>query len=324
MQTVFNSIELPVQERAEAWRHVTSSALIPTRIHLPEPPVFAAQLEVKSLGAAHITAMSYTKLFSYRTPKLIRQSDPEHYQMAVVRTGLQGIEQNRTRNLVRSGELVVYDSSQPFEASCLSNTVKGRSVVLQFPKALLPLPAARITRLLAVPLPASRGIGRLLTQFLITLAEDRIDCTEADALRLERTAIDLTVAVLAHHLEADAPSPVSQAHLLYLRILSFIEQNLHRADLDTAAIAAAHHISVRYLHRIFQRHHHAGVSAHVRARRLDHCRRDLADPAQCRVTIVSIAGRWGFTRAAEFSRLFRRETGCSPSDYRTAALTGNT
>ncbi|MFI0420039.1 helix-turn-helix domain-containing protein [Spongiactinospora sp. 9N601] len=309
---------MPVSERVEGWRHVTSSALVATRFHIDNPSAFAARLDVMPLGVAHITAMSYTNLFSIRTPRLIRRSDPEHYQMAFIRAGRQGIEQNRAHALVHPGELVLYDSSQPFEASC-SGPAKASTIVLQFPKRLSPLPAAHVARLLAVPLPATGGIGRLLAQFMTTLTEDRVDYTPFDMQRLGRTAVDLTAAVLAHHLDDDAPSPASRADLLVLRILSFIEENLHRPDLDPAAIAAAHHISVRYLHRIFQQHHDTSVGAHLRTRRLDHCKRDLADLALEHVPIAAIAARWGFAQPADFSRAFRRETGLSPSEYRAAA-----
>lgn len=318
MRRVFDSADVPVHEAVEAWRHVTASALVPTEFRVLEPSVFTARLEAISLGMAQVAVMSYASLTSRRTAALIRRSDPEQYQVALIRTGRQGIEQNRTRALARPGELMIYDSSRPFEAFCDSGPLKAKSVVLQFPKRLLPLPAARVARLFAASLPGTSGVGRLLSRFMITLADEELDCTERDALRIERTAVDLVSAVLAHHLDDDAP-PGSRAHVLYLNITSFIDRNLHRPDLEPAVIASAHHISVRHLHRIFQQHHGTGVSAHIRTRRLDRCRRDLADPDLNHLTIASIATRWGFTRPADFSRAFRRETGLSPSGHRAAA-----
>ncbi|MBW4721320.1 helix-turn-helix domain-containing protein [Saccharothrix obliqua] len=318
MRNVFDSAVVPGHERVEAWRHVTGAALVATELHIPEPSAFTARLDAMSLGIAQVSAVSYASLSSRRTPRLIRRSDPEQYQVGLIRTGRQGIEQNRTRDLIHPGELVVYDSSRPLDAFVDSTPPAAESVILQLPKRLLPLPEARVARLLAVPLSATSGICRLLTQFLVTLA-DRADWTERDALRLGHTAVDLTSAVLAHYLDDDTPPPISPTHVLYLRITSFIDQNLHEPDLGPAAIAAVHHISVRYLHRIFQQHHDTGVSAYIRTRRLDRCRRDLADPNLRHLTISAIATHWGFARAAEFSRTFRRETGVSPSSYRIAS-----
>ncbi|MDF5759205.1 helix-turn-helix domain-containing protein [Spongiactinospora sp. TRM90649] len=322
MWKIFDSADFPGHERVDAWQHVASSTLLATRYHTAEPSAFAARLEVMPLGEAHIGALAYTALSSCRPAELVRRSDPENYYVAFIRSGRQGIEQNRTRSLAYPGELVLYDSSRPFEASCRNGSA-GATTVLQFPKRLLRLPEAQVARLHAIPLPAAHGIGRLLARFVIALTEERIELSESDAIRLGHTAIDLTAAVLAHRLDGDAPKPASQSHVLYVRILSYINENLHSPDLDPAVIAAAHHISVRYLHRIFQRHHGTGVSAYIRAQRLDHCRRDLADPTLNHVTIAATAVRWGFARPADFSRAFRRETGLSPSDYRTAAHAGS-
>ncbi|MEV0678860.1 helix-turn-helix domain-containing protein [Actinosynnema sp. NPDC050436] len=318
MDKIFDSNDLAGPDRVDAWRHITSSALVPTEFHIPEPASFAARLDATTLGVAQVTALRYGSLRSTRTARLIRRSDPEQYQVGVVLTGRQGIDQNRTCACLDAGQLVLYDSSQRFEA--VVGDCAAESVVLQFPKRLLPLPAARVDRLLARPIPATHGIGRLVTRFLVGLVEDRAEFSPHDALRLGHTTIDLVSALLAHCLDDDTPPPHSPTYLLYLRIVSFVDDTLHQPDLAPATIASAHNISVRYLHRIFQQHHPVSVTAHLRHRRLDRCRRDLTDPTLRHRTIAAIAARWGFTRSGEFSRTFRRETGMSPSDYRTEAL----
>jgi AraC-like DNA-binding protein len=54
----------------------------------------------------------------------------------------------------------------------------------------------------------------------------------------------------------------------------------------------------------------------MRTRRLEGCRRDLADPALAERTVAEIAHRWGWSDAARFSRRFREAYGCAPSDLR--------
>ncbi|MBU2665241.1 helix-turn-helix domain-containing protein [Actinoplanes bogorensis] len=313
MRTVFDSTGLAAPDRLAAWESVTAQSLIPTEIGSPEPLAFAARLGFVELGEAQVSAISYTSLSSRRSPRLIRAADPEHYQVALVRAGRQGIDQNRASALVGCGDFVIIDSSQQFEAVTAGTS---ESVILQFPKRLLPLPPAQIARLSAVSMPGGAGFGRLLAQFLTTLAEDHDDYTVRDTERLGRTAVDLTTAMLAHHLERDEPPLRSPSHLLYLRIVAFVDDNLHQPGLRPDAIAAVHGISLRYLHRIFQQHHHASVTAHIRARRLDRARRELIDPRFDHHTVASIAARCGFTRPSDFSRAFRRHTGVSPHHYR--------
>ncbi|MFE2941524.1 AraC family transcriptional regulator [Streptomyces sp. NPDC059255] len=85
--------------------------------------------------------------------------------------------------------------------------------------------------------------------------------------------------------------------------------------------AAAHHISVSYLHRVFQAHDRGTtVSAWIRHQRLEAARRDLADPALRAVPVHRIGTGWGFTQHAVFSRAFHAAYGVPPRDYRHRAL----
>jgi AraC-like DNA-binding protein len=73
---------------------------------------------------------------------------------------------------------------------------------------------------------------------------------------------------------------------------------------------------VRYLHKLFEPEG-VSVSEWIRNKRLDHCQRDLLNPALADQTIVTIAARWGLTNGAQFSRLFRATYGCSPREHRS-------
>ena len=57
----------------------------------------------------------------------------------------------------------------------------------------------------------------------------------------------------------------------------------------------------------------------IRGRRLERCRRDLADPALASRPVAAIAARWGFSSAADFSRAFRAVHGLPPAEYRMSA-----
>ena len=54
-------------------------------------------------------------------------------------------------------------------------------------------------------------------------------------------------------------------------------------------------------------------------RRLEHCRRDLEDPALAHETVLAIASRWGLRNPGHFSRLFHAAYGMSPSAVRGRA-----
>jgi AraC-like DNA-binding protein len=101
-------------------------------------------------------------------------------------------------------------------------------------------------------------------------------------------------------------------------VQGFIQQNLGDPGLSPAAVAAAHHMSLRSLHQLV---HDEGltVAGWIRARRMERCRRDLSDPAMESRPVAAIAARWGFSSAADFSRAFRAAHGMPPAEYRRSA-----
>lgn len=99
------------------------------------------------------------------------------------------------------------------------------------------------------------------------------------------------------------------------RVRAYVQQRLHDPELTPRSVAAAHHVSVSYLHRIF-RDEDETVAAWIRGQRLERARRDLADPALAATPVHVIGARWGFSRASDFTRAFRGAYGVPPSDCR--------
>jgi AraC-like DNA-binding protein len=101
------------------------------------------------------------------------------------------------------------------------------------------------------------------------------------------------------------------------RIRTYIEEHLMEPDLSPEVIARAHHISVRYLHKLFQ-NDGTTVSQWVRRRRLEACRVELGRSHR-RFTVAAVANRWGFGSASHFSRTFRGAYGMSPREWQSLA-----
>ncbi|MFD0788170.1 helix-turn-helix domain-containing protein, partial [Micromonospora azadirachtae] len=139
-----------------------------------------------------------------------------------------------------------------------------------------------------------------------------------DAPYLADVTLSLVSALLARHLDAenDLPADVRQQALL-AQVRDFVDRHLDDPDLSPQVVADAHHISLRTLHRLFEAEEET-VAGAIRRRRLERCRRDLADPLLRHRPVHLIGRRWGLTDPAHFSRTFRAAYGVGPQAYRAS------
>jgi AraC-like DNA-binding protein len=191
--------------------------------------------------------------------------------------------------------------------------------MLVFPRALLPLPPSHLKDLTAVRLGPDPGVGALTSGVLTQLAANIDHLQPAEGARLATTALEVLATRLAHELDGVAVPPSVHQRALLTRIHAFIQQHLGDPELSPGVIAAAHHISLRYLQKLF---HAEGttVAGWIRACRLDRCRHDLLDPAFPTRPVRAVAARWGLVDPQHFTRVFRATYGLPPGEYRRLHL----
>ncbi|MFC9977884.1 helix-turn-helix domain-containing protein [Spirillospora sp. NPDC127200] len=315
---VISTAEVPENERFDLWREVSSKMWAPLDARC-EPHMerrFQARAGFSGLGPVQTVLLTTTPLTVQRTPRLIRRSDPETFFLICVIRGRSTGEQDGRSAELGVRDLTLRDSSRPYQSRHAPEVAVHQVLALQFPRSALPLPETDLRDLLAVRLQGDQGIGALSSRFLVHLARHMEELSPADAARLSTLALDVLTARLAHELDAHGAVPDHTGRrALLAQIYAFIGDNLGDADLAPSTIAAAHHISPRYLHKLFQQEGHT-VAGWIRERRLDRCRRDLADPRLAARPISAIAARWGFTSPAHFSQAFRTAYGLSPRQFR--------
>jgi AraC-like DNA-binding protein len=313
MEAVFRSEDLPVADRFTWWREMACQAHVPTMVRSDREADFRATLRVLDFGAIQVSSLAHPSLRVQRTWKAIRQSDPGMYCLALPLRGTMRFAQSDREAEFGPQDLMLYDTSRPFRGWISTDGNDDIAhMIMQIPRSALPLPPGKLSRLTAIRLPGTGGIGALLSSHLGELARQAAHYTAADAARLSSLTLDLLGALCAHHLEAGAClSSEARQQVLQAQIRDFIQQRLGDPDLTADTIAAAHHISTRYLYKLFQ-DQDLSVAGWIRQRRLERCRHDLADPQMRSRPIHSIAARWGFTDGAHFSRVFRAAYGISP------------
>ncbi|MEU8379027.1 helix-turn-helix domain-containing protein [Streptosporangium sp. NPDC048865] len=312
---------VPVKERFDFWWQAVAESVVSVDAFSDRAEDFWAEMDAIELGSLRLSRVRCHGFRARRTAVRIRRSDPEAYQLAVTISGQSGICQEERETRLMPADLTLYDASRPFtawnspDADGAGNNM-SEGLILQVPHTSLPLPVPQIQRLLAGRIPGREGFGSLLSELLHNVLVQSERFERADTNRLSGVIVDLLTAVVAHEIEIDpSPNMADPGAVLVLRMRAFIDQHLDDPDLSAANIAAAHHISIRHMQRLFAREGHT-VRGWIQRRRLERCRRALADPLMDNLPISLIAARWGFTSEAHFNRLFRRTYGAPPASYR--------
>lgn len=314
--TEFSTEVVPAPERFVLWEETTARSHMRNRLHSKEQDDFRARMRVVDLGELQVSALAYPHLGVVRTAKMIRQSDPEVYQINYFLNGEATLSTAGGDTALQGGDLVVMDSSRPYRGDVHRHPGSWSHVTVQCPRRLLPLPEKTVQSLLAVPISGRYGMGRVLARWLTDLTAHAAEHTPADSPTLASVTVDLLASLLARHLEAEAAmDPQARRRALQLHIRDFIQQHLADPRLSPETVAAAHGISTRQLYALF-RDQGVSIAAWIRERRLERCRRDLTDSSKLSRPIQAIAARWGFPDPAHFSRTFRAAYGMSPRDYR--------
>ncbi|WP_328908420.1 helix-turn-helix domain-containing protein [Streptomyces sp. NBC_00234] len=320
--TEFDTVHLPQEQRFEWWRDAVWQGVEPTWITSDFAADFVASVGSLDLGRLQLTQITFPALRSERTAELIRRSDPEVYELTLILEGVMGFSQERHTTRLHAGDITLWTSSRPYRGEAAGGPTSGvsRALILHVPRALVPLPEARIARVLAHGLPTHDGMGRVLADFLGSLLAEAPALDERSRVRLGDTVLGLATGFLAHRLDAEeCLAPETRHELLLARIDVFVRDNLADPALAPGVIAARHHISVRLLHQLFRLRQET-VAASIRRQRLENCAADLAEPRLRTLPVHDIAARWGLENAASFSRTFRSFHGTTPGEYRRRAL----
>jgi AraC-like DNA-binding protein len=272
---------------------------------------FSGRIAGYGLGAVQIFRIESSPSVVLRTREGVLTGDPEWLQVAIHLRGETVVKQGDRATALRVGDLTCLDSSRPFT---IDNLQPVEWLVFDLPKHLLGSQVDRICSQTALRIPRTQGLGRLAAPFLCQLGKglDSGTVPEND-VNLGEGVLGVIRALLTSR-DSPVTSQTGRAALL-LRIKSYIEASLGDPSLGREEVARAHFISTRQLSRLFE---DEGLSAceWIRERRLDLCRRDLADPALADISVFTIATRWGFRNQAHFSRLFKAAYGSAPREYR--------
>jgi AraC-like DNA-binding protein len=313
MMTIrFRSEDEPAKTRLEHWQDVLSSALAPVQVRIPGSDV-RSQIHRAEIGPVTVMDFRTSAIQASRTPDLIGKSDPD---MCKINLGIRGegvFEQEGRESRLTPGEFLLMDLRRP---SHLAIEQWQEISIVVFPRQLLPVRHKRIRELTAVRFSAGDPYAALVASLTRELIKHLDSYESARDARISTAFLDLLALAVATRIDRVSTVPAeSRQHAMTLRVQAFIEHHLGDPGLSPVTIAAAHHISTRTLHKLFEAEEDT-IAASIRHRRLERCRQDLLDPGLLNRPVSAVGARWGFHDAAVFSRAFRAAYGVPPSEYR--------
>ncbi|MEF2977229.1 helix-turn-helix domain-containing protein [Subtercola sp. YIM 133946] len=318
-RAVLDCSVLSAPDRFDAWTEAVSQSFVPLTVELKESadgPGFSGSLVSQSLGQAEINTVAGSAVSVRRTVRSIARNNPGFIKLGLQLRGYSVISQDDRDAALAPGDFAIYDTTRPY---VLDFDQSFAMFVVMFPAELLRLDRGTLSTLTASRFSGRRGLGAVTSSFLREMSRQLDSQPLSGGIPLSDAVLDLVTATLAERLGlAVATDEASRRRALLMQIESYIVEHLGDASLTVSSIADAHHVSVRYLQKLFERRHET-VSGWIRHRRLDQARRDLGNPAQLERSVSAIGASRGFADAAGFSRAFRSEFGLSPSDFRAAA-----
>lgn len=313
MNLVLTTAAVPENDRLAYWCEALAGTRVPMAVTPRGGGPFDGRLATGRVGCLRVATVEADAYRAGRTTSHIARSAEQFVGIGVQISGRTTLAQDGRRADAGPGDLYVYDTAHPY---FLDHPEPFSVRVVHMPRRALGLSDAELRRVTGTVIATGHGCGAVLMPFLTTLVDSADSYSPTAAGRLAASVIELFATLVAETAPTTgAEEETSRGHLV-ARIRDHIDRNLGDPALAPEGIAKAHHISVRYLHRLFE-DEGITVGRLVQRRRLEECARELGRGGRAAPTVSSVAQRWGFVNPAHFSRVFRDAYGISPREWRS-------
>jgi AraC-like DNA-binding protein len=307
----FDSGVFPQAERADRWFEALGG-YIERKSGQPVTD-FSCQASHVNLGGMVVASTDYSAFGEQgRSTRGIRLDGIDHYRLDFQEDGVRCSDLNGRRVELTAGRLVISDLAQP--ETFFSDT-GGISHTVIIPRAALDRALPRSVDLHGY-LPGG-VLGMLLAEHVRTLVRAMHELTPAEAAAASQVTVSLVAAAITPSIETLGMAREAVEGALLRQAKQHVETHLLNLELSAESVCGAMKFSRATLYRLFEPL--GGVSQYIKSRRLRRVHR-LLSSATRRIPLEVVAADHGFKTAAHFSRAFREQFGCSPSEVQQHGL----
>jgi AraC-like DNA-binding protein len=307
----YSTSGLEPRRRIEYWNDLVCNSVTKLAVSPLNRRDFSGRLARAQVGPIRLVDVESDPAVVYHSRQHIARSLEPVFLLCVQLEGQCQFRQNGREALLRTSDFTLCDSTLPYEISFDRNRMLVLGISQQTLRRYIACPEAVI----ALPMSGRTGLSGLLSSFLRNFWQQY--ATQIDVAFSERigsTLLELTASAYAVVPQAAAEGSTLKT-AWRVRIRDFIETHLHDPEMTPQRIAAALHMSARYLHHLFEEGDET-AARYILRRRLDECARAMLDGSRRNRSLLEIALNYGFNNASHFGRVFRQRFGVSPSEYR--------
>lgn len=299
--------QIPQARQFSRWRDAVCDTHLAWDMPNRREAVFDASVRHQNISTARLIECICDPCAGQRREREIGRANDAYFGVLHLLSGREMVRQGGREVLLESGDFLLWDSTRPIEFAI---TGKLHKLTLLVPQRLLSAVLPDAERRAACTVSGTRGCGALFTNHLRALAREGSQLALPNQPALLEATLDLLAAALDERAQG---TEASRQQAMLARVQGYIMARLGDPALTPDAIAAAHGISLRQLHRLFEPAD-ATLERWIWRERLARCRHELALLGTS--SISQIAFKWGFSDAAHFSRAFREQFGVSPRELR--------
>lgn len=307
-----STAELVPEAQFDAWR-TQFGPVVEMLENLSDGPGYAASCTMWKLGPFALSTVVAPAARYRRTGAQIRRDSLDQWVISLTRRG--------SHSMVTGARLVTVPAGSPFIFS-LADAFEGWRTEINWlclfaSRETFPELGPTIDRCSLHPLDS--GMGLFLGTFLSALETALPAVTEAELPQLVAAIRAMLAACVAPSAETREGAAAQLELSRRERVRQLVRQNLRSPTLTPHRICRVLGMSRSQLYRLFEPR--GGVARYIHMERLREAHFALSNPDNRRA-VHAVAEDVGFFDASTFSRAFRQEFGCTPSDVRVAALSG--
>jgi len=275
------------------------------------PPTFCGVVTRRRFGGLAMVDCGCSPFLGRSVSGEQGERTAEVFGLQFIRRGVESVRERSHEINLRAGDMVLWDGRTKVEIEVLEPFVK-RTVI--FPRERLLAVCPHLEDAGALPPLRDSASVRLLVRYLDSLAIELGALDQPGRAAAADAALELLRAAVAPSVPS---SRAARRTAMCTEVRRYIRGHLSDPSLGPDSIAAAHTMSLRSLHALFEDRDES-VCGIIRGERLARCRDDLGLAGGG--SVAEIAYRWGFHDPAHFARAFKAHYEVTPSEVRRESL----